>query len=176
MEHAIRKLIRNVPDFPKPGIQFKDITPVLQDPEALKKVIEWFSLTLDSVGQVDLIAGIESRGFIIGSALAVHRNLGFIPIRKPGKLPYQKTRITYELEYGSDALEMHTDAVSTGQRVAIIDDLLATGGTAEAACKLIEMAGAEVAALSVLIELDDLKGREKIKSSLHKNIFSLIHY
>lgn len=176
MEQAIKKLIRNVPDFPKPGIQFKDITPVLQNPEALKKVIEWFSITLDSVGKVDLIAGIESRGFIIGSALAVERGIGFIPIRKPGKLPYQKMKITYELEYGSDALEMHTDAVTQGKRVAVVDDLLATGGTAEAACRLVEMAGGEVAALSVLIELDFLKGREKFKPDLQKNIYSLLHY
>lgn len=172
----ISNLIRNIPDFPKPGIQFKDITPLLQDPTALKEAVNWFSKALDSIPQVDLIAGIESRGFIIGSAVAYTRNIGFIPIRKPGKLPYEKMRITYELEYGTDSLEIHSDAVAPGKKVAIIDDLLATGGTAEAAFRLVDMAGGEVVSLSVLIELEFLAGRKKFPSSFRKHIQSMIKY
>jgi len=171
----IESLIRNVPDFPKQGIMFKDITPVLADAEALKKVIDWYALSIEAVGGCDLIAGIESRGFIFGSAVARKLNKGFIPIRKPGKLPYSTFRESYLLEYGEDALEIHTDAVNQGERVALVDDLLATGGTARAAAALIEKAGGVVHSLSFLIELDFLKGRENFKIEQEK-IFSLIHY
>ncbi|MDH5718306.1 MAG: adenine phosphoribosyltransferase [Spirochaetia bacterium] len=176
MEHAIKSLIRNIPDFPKPGIQFKDITPVLSDSTALKNLIEWFKLSIEAAGEVELIVGIESRGFIIGSALAHEMGIGFVPIRKPGKLPYETESASYELEYGKDSVEIHVDAVHQGQRVALVDDLLATGGTAEAACRLLKNLGAEIVAVAFLIELDALKGRKKLKNTISENIFSLIHY
>jgi len=172
---GIEQLIRNVPDFPKPGIQFKDITPVLADPDAFKKVIEWYVLAIEAIGGCDVIAGIESRGFILGTPVAQQLGLGFIPIRKPGKLPFTTHQESYELEYGSDAVEIHTDAISQGARVAIVDDLLATGGTASATAKLIEKAGGQVTCSCFLIELDFLKGREKMPTEDEK-IFSLIHY
>src|SRR5688572_22278382 len=115
MEHAIRSLIRNIPDFPKPGIQFKDITPLLGDPDGFAKLIEWFSLSLAAGEKPEVIAGIESRGFIIGAAVAHKLGLGFAPIRKPGKLPYKTKRVDYQLEYGTDAVEMHIDGVKQGQ-------------------------------------------------------------
>lgn len=176
MEQAIRNLIRNVPDFPRPGIQFKDITPVLQDAHGFKSVVDWFAISLEVAGQVDVIAGIESRGFILGSALAYRLGVGFIPVRKQGKLPAEKARVSYQLEYGTDALEIHTDAVRQGQRVALIDDLLATGGTAEAACQLLKICGAEIVAVSFLIELDFLNGRQNIRSVPKDRLYSLIHY
>ncbi|MES0488567.1 MAG: adenine phosphoribosyltransferase [Leptospirales bacterium] len=172
---SIEKLIRNIPDFPQPGINFKDITPVLADPEALKKVIEWFIISIEAAGGADVIAGIESRGFIFGVPIAEKMGLGFIPIRKPGKLPFTTHRESYELEYGTDSLEIHTDAISHGQKVALVDDLLATGGTATAAVKLIEKAGGEIACTTFLIELDFLKGRNKMTTEESK-IFSFIHY
>jgi len=171
----IENLIRNIPDFPKPGIQFKDITPVLADPEALKKVIEWYALSVEAAGGCDVIAGIESRGFIFGSALARKLNLGFIPIRKPGKLPFTTHSETYQLEYGTDTIEIHTDAVKQGAKVAIIDDLLATGGTAKAAINLIEKAGGHVSCAVFLIELDFLQGRARLNIEPEK-IFSFVHY
>jgi adenine phosphoribosyltransferase len=171
----IESLIRNIPDFPKPGIQFKDITPVLADAEALKKVIEWYALSVEAAGGCDVIAGIESRGFIFGSALARKLNKGFIPIRKPGKLPFTTHQEKYLLEYGEDAVEIHTDAVAQGAKVAIIDDLLATGGTANASINLIEKAGGEVACAAFLIELDFIQGRKRLKIEEEK-IFSFIHY
>ncbi|MDH5719051.1 MAG: adenine phosphoribosyltransferase [Spirochaetia bacterium] len=176
MEHAIRSLIRNIPDFPKPGIQFKDITPVLSDKEALKTMIEWFKISIEAAGEIELVVGIESRGFIIGSALAHEMNVGFVPIRKPGKLPFDTESASYELEYGEDSVEIHIDAVHQGQKVALVDDLLATGGTAEAAFKLLSKLGADVVASAFLIELDDLKGRKRLKSLAGDNIYSLIHY
>ncbi|MDH4263213.1 MAG: adenine phosphoribosyltransferase [Spirochaetia bacterium] len=171
----IENLIRNIPDFPKEGIQFKDITPVLADAEAFKKVIEWYALSVEAAGGCDVIAGIESRGFIFGSALSHKLNKGFVPIRKPGKLPFTTHRETYELEYGSDTIEIHTDAIKKGARVAIIDDLLATGGTAKAAINLIKKAGGEVACVAFIIELDFLQGRERLKLPTEK-IFSFVHY
>jgi adenine phosphoribosyltransferase len=171
----IESLIRNIPDFPKPGIQFKDITPVLADAEAFKKVIDWYALSIEAVGGCDVIAGIESRGFIFGSALARKMNKGFIPIRKPGKLPFTTHRETYQLEYGTDTIEIHTDAVKQGAKVAIIDDLLATGGTAKASINLIEKAGGHVACVAFLIELDFLQGRNRLNLDAEK-IFSFIHY
>jgi len=171
----IESLIRNIPDFPKEGIQFKDITPVLADAEALKRVIDWYALSVEAAGGCDVIAGIESRGFIFGSALARKLNKGFVPIRKPGKLPFTTHKETYQLEYGTDTIEIHTDAVAQGARVAIVDDLLATGGTARAAVNLIEKAGGLVACAVFLIELDFLQGRDRLNLSSDK-IFSFIHY
>lgn len=173
---AIKSLIRNIPDFPSEGIQFKDITPVLQNGEAFSEMIEWYKVSIEAAGMPDIIAGIESRGFIMGSALADRLNLGFIPIRKPGKLPFSTHSESYELEYGTDSLEIHTDAVKKGQKVAIVDDLLATGGTAEAAIKLVQKAGGEVSCLCCLVELDFLKGREKLKPVIADDIYTLIHY
>lgn len=176
MEAAIRELVRNIPDFPEPGIQFKDITPVLSHPESLKKIVEWFALTVEAAGPCDLVAGIESRGFIIGSALAIRLGTGFIPVRKPGKLPFSTHKIDYELEYGTDSLEIHTDAVEQGQRVVLVDDLLATGGTATAAAELIQKCGGQITCAAFLIELDFLNGRRHLESRAGKQIFSLLHY
>lgn len=153
--------IRDIPDFPKPGILFRDITPLLQDSKALRGAIE---LLADKAQgwNADIIAGIESRGFVFGTALAVHMGMGFIPIRKPGKLPSHTFRQEYELEYGSDAVEIHKDAVVSGQRVLMVDDLLATGGTMEASCKVVELAGGTVAGCLCVIELTGLRGRDRI--------------
>src|SRR3990172_3727195 len=134
---SLKQLIRDVPDFPKKGIIFKDITPLLQNPNGLKEITEKISKHYRDKN-IDLIAGAEARGFIIGAAVAHKLGVGFIPIRKPGKLPYKTTRITYQLEYGTDALEMHKDAIKPGQNILMVDDLLATGGTMAACCKLIE--------------------------------------
>jgi adenine phosphoribosyltransferase len=160
MDHLKTK-IRNVPDFPKAGILFYDITTLLQDPMGLRASID--SLTLPFKDQnIDLVVGIESRGFIFGAAVADRIGAGFSPVRKPGKLPSTVVRTTYDLEYGSDTLEMHDDAVRAGQRVLIVDDLLATGGTARAATHLVKRLGGEVYALSFLIELVALDGRAKL--------------
>lgn len=157
----LSKIVRNVPDFPKPGIQFKDITTLLSNPEALRYTID--ALAERFAGdQVDLIAGIESRGFIFGTPLATKLGVGFIPVRKPGKLPAAIHRVSYALEYGQDSLEIHQDAVKPGQRVLIIDDLLATGGTAAAATELVEKCGGKVAGLGFVIELSFLKGRNRL--------------
>ncbi len=153
--------IRNVPDFPKPGILFYDITTLLQDPEGLRLAID--SLADPFKGQgIDLVVGIESRGFIFGSAVADRLGAGFAPVRKPGKLPSTTLRASYDLEYGSDALEIHDDAVKSGQRVLIVDDLLATGGTASAAADLVARLGGDVRALAFLIELVGLNGRDRL--------------
>jgi adenine phosphoribosyltransferase len=160
MDHLKTK-IRHVPDFPKAGILFYDITTLLQDPMGLRASID--SLTLPFKDQnIDLVVGIESRGFIFGAAVADRIGAGFSPVRKPGKLPSTCVRTTYDLEYGSDTLEMHDDAVRAGQRVLIVDDLLATGGTARAATNLVKRLGGEVYALSFLIELVALDGRAKL--------------
>jgi adenine phosphoribosyltransferase len=160
MDHLKTK-IRHVPDFPKAGILFYDITTLLQDPMGLRASID--SLTLPFKDQnIDLVVGIESRGFIFGAAVADRIGAGFSPVRKPGKLPSTCVRTTYDLEYGSDTLEMHDDAVRAGQRVLIVDDLLATGGTARAATNLVKRLGGEVYALSFLIELVALEGRAKL--------------
>lgn len=154
-------LIRDVPDFPKPGILFKDITPLLQSSEGLRDVIEKLASAIDP-NSYDIVCGIESRGFIFGTALALHVGKGFIPIRKPGKLPYEKAAESYELEYGTDTIEIHTDAVSEGERVLMVDDLLATGGTMDAAIKLVRKIGGVPAACAFVIELGFLNGREKL--------------
>ena len=153
--------IRNVPDFPKPGIQFKDITPVLSNPAAFDASIEALAAPYKN-SNIDLVVGIEARGFIFGTPVARLLGVGFVPIRKPGKLPWKTHSTSYELEYGSDALEIHADAVAKGQRVLVVDDLLATGGTARAACDLLEEMGADIVEITVLIELESLEGRDKL--------------
>lgn len=156
-----RRLIRNVPDFPKPGIVFRDITTLIRDAEALRHAVRLMADPFRNDG-VDLVAGIESRGFIFGAAVAIELGVGFVPIRKPGKLPAATTSETYELEYGTDTLAIHTDAISPGQKVLMVDDLLATGGTMAAACRLVERLGGEVTGIAFLIDLEFLKGRSKI--------------
>ena len=169
---ALRSLVREVPDFPKPGILFYDITALLEDPKGLAQVSD--SLVEAASGlDVDLVAGIESRGFLMGPALALRLETGFALMRKPGKLPAAVTSVEYELEYGTDSLEIHADAVQPGQRVLIVDDLLATGGTAAAAVKLVERLGGTVAGLVFIIELDFLKGRGRLAGY---GVTSLLHY
>ena len=160
MDHLKNK-IRNVPDFPKAGILFYDITTLLQDPAGFHEAIDSMTAPFADQG-IDVVVGIESRGFIFAAAVADRLGAGFAPVRKPGKLPSTTIRASYELEYGSDALEIHDDAVKRGQRVLIVDDLLATGGTAKAAVDLVSKLGGDVHALAFLIELVDLNGRERL--------------
>jgi adenine phosphoribosyltransferase len=168
----LKTLIRSVPDFPKPGILFYDITTVLKDNKGFAELIDAFAqYYIDK--KVDLVLGIEARGFIFGPALAYRLNAGFVPVRKPGKLPAETLTIKYDLEYGSDSLQIHKDAVKPGQRVIIVDDLLATGGTMLATCELVKQLGGEIAGVAVAIELDFLKGRNKFPDI---DVFSLIHY
>jgi len=168
----LKKLIREIPDFPKRGILFYDITTLLKDKSGYAALID--QLAEHYIGkQVDLILGMEARGFIFGPALAYRLNAGFVPVRKPGKLPAATARVEYDLEYGSNALEVHKDAIEKGQRVLIVDDLLATGGTAQATAKLATTLGAQIAGLGFVVELDFLKGRDKLKPY---DVFSLLHY
>ncbi|HVG27612.1 MAG TPA: adenine phosphoribosyltransferase [Acidobacteriaceae bacterium] len=168
----LKQLIRGVPDFPKPGILFYDITTVLKDKTGFAQLIDAFAQYY--IGKhVDLVLGIEARGFIFGPALAYRLNAGFVPVRKPGKLPAETAKVKYDLEYGSDSLEIHRDAIQPGQRVIIVDDLLATGGTMDATVQLVRQLGGEVAGLAVAIELDFLKGRHKFPDL---DVFSLLHY
>ena len=168
----LKKLIREIPDFPKKEILFYDITTLLKDKSGYAALID--QLAEHYIGkQVDLILGMEARGFIFGPALAYRLNAGFVPVRKPGKLPAATARVEYDLEYGSNALEVHKDAIEKGQRVLIVDDLLATGGTAQATAKLATTLGAQIAGLGFVVELDFLKGRDKLKSY---DVFSLLHY
>lgn len=157
----IERYIRDVPDFPKPGIVFKDITPLLQSPEGLAQSIDQLARIVDPA-DYDLVCGIESRGFIFGTALAKVVGKGFIPIRKPGKLPWKTESESYELEYGSDTIEIHVDAVRDGKRILVVDDLLATGGTMEAALKLVRKIGGTPVATAVVIELAFLDGRKRL--------------
>ena len=158
----LKDYVRNIPDFPKKGIQFKDITTVLQDPEGLRLAVT--SLQKDLVDMdFDLVVAPESRGFIFGVPIAFNTNTGFVPVRKVGKLPYETIQETYDLEYGSATIEIHKDAIKKGQRVVIVDDLLATGGTMQAIINLVEKLGGEVVKICFLIELQDLKGRELLK-------------
>ena len=159
----IERAIRNVPDFPKPGIQFKDITPVLADAKLFAGCIELMTRGIKP-GSVDAVVGIDARGFIFAAAAALKLKAGFVPVRKKGKLPYTTLEQSYELEYGSNTIAIHTDAVGPGSRVLLIDDLLATGGTAAAAAQLVTQAGADILEISFLIELEFLKGREKLKN------------
>lgn len=160
MDH-IKSLIRTIPNFPKPGIMFRDVTTLFQDAEGFKKTIEIMARHYRNE-QIDVVVGIESRGFILGAPLAVELNAGFVPVRKPGKLPGDKVGVEYDLEYGTDRLEIHTNALKKGQRVLLVDDLIATGGTMAAACHLVEQLGGVVAGLGFLVELVDLKGRQKL--------------
>ena len=157
----LKSWIREVPDFPKPGILFKDITPLLKNHQALDEAVSLLVQRSSSLNPT-IVAGIESRGFIFGTGVALRLGLGFVPVRKPGKLPWKTIKEEYALEYGTDAVEIHEDAVQKGDRVLVIDDLLATGGTMLATCKLIERLGAEVVGCFFVIELKDLKGREKL--------------
>ena len=158
---ALKTRIRHVPDFPKAGILFYDVTTLLRDPEGFKLAIDSLSTPFRGQG-IDVVVGVESRGFILGAAVADRIGAGFVPVRKLGKLPSKTIRATYDLEYGSDSLEMHRDAVEAGQRVLIVDDLLATGGTARATASLVIELGGHVHALAFLIELIALNGREKL--------------
>jgi len=161
----VKSKIRDILDFPVKGIVFKDITTVLRDREGFKKIIDFFTEKFKNE-KIDYIAGIESRGFIFGAALAYELGAGFVPLRKPGKLPGETLSQSYELEYGTDTLQIHKDAIEPGKKVVIIDDLLATGGTASAACHLVARTGAEVVAAAFVIELAGLKGRDKIPSDV----------
>jgi adenine phosphoribosyltransferase len=169
---ALKALVRTVPDFPKPGILFYDITTLLKDKVGFAQLID--ALAAHYIGQkIDLVLGIEARGFIFGPALAYRLNAGFVPVRKPKKLPAPVAQVKYYLEYGSDTLEIHQDAIQPGQRVVLVDDLLATGGTMEATIKLVKQLGGEIAGLAFVIELDFLKGRERFAEY---DIFTLLHY
>src|SRR6266487_4462475 len=170
-EH-LKKLIREVQDFPKPGILFYDITTLLKDRRGLAMLID--ALAEHYIDKkIDLVLGMEARGFIFGPALAYRLNAGFIPVRKPGKLPAATEKYDYALEYGTNTLEIHVDAIQKGQRIIIVDDLLATGGTAEATAKLAESLGADIAGLGFVVELDFLNPRAKLKQY---DVFSLLHY
>jgi len=169
---ALKAAIRDVPDFPKPGVVFKDITTVLRDPVLLRRAIDLL-VVLCGDRTVDRVVAIESRGFILGGALAHRLGTGFVPVRKPGKLPWRTVRATYALEYGEDAVEMHEDAVAPGERVLVVDDVIATGGTARATGELVERLGATVSAYAFLVELTFLRGREKLAGH---DVLSLIRY
>ena len=170
--HRLKSKVRDIPDFPEPGIIFRDITPLVADPAALQLSV--YQLLQPFLGEtVNAVAGMEARGFIFGSLAAWELGVGFIPLRKPGKLPYDVQTASYDLEYGSAALEVHTDAVNTGDKILLIDDLIATGGTAEASCQLIEELGGDVIGCAFVIELDALNGREKL---LKYKVHSLLHY
>ena len=168
----LKKLIREVPDFPKPGILFYDITTLLKDKVGFATLIDALSEHYLNSG-IDLVLGIEARGFIFGPALAYRLNAGFVPIRKPKKLPAETVKWTYQLEYGQDTLEIHKDAIQPGQRVIIVDDLLATGGTANACVQLAKSLGANIAGMGFVVELDFLEGRKKFDGT---EVFSLLHY
>jgi adenine phosphoribosyltransferase len=161
----IQGLIRDVPDFPKPGIVFKDITPLLADPRGFVTCLDLFAEAYAG-RRVDAVVGIESRGFIFGGALSARLNVPFVPARKPGKLPAETDRVEYDLEYGTDALEMHVDALASGWQVVIVDDLLATGGTAAATGELVERQGAEILGHAFVVELDFLGGRDKLRGQV----------
>lgn len=168
----LKSYIRDIPDFPKPGILFKDITPLVKNPATLRLAVH--QLLHPFLGErITAVAGMEARGFIFGALIAWELGVGFIPLRKPGKLPYNVHTVSYDLEYGSAALEVHIDALEPGDQVLLIDDLLATGGTAKASCELIEQFGAEVIGCAFVIELDDLRGREMIR---RYRVHSLLHY
>ena len=168
----IENAIRDIPDFPKKGIIFKDITPVLSDIALLRESVKLMAAPFMSQN-IDVVVGIESRGFIFGAPIADKLNASFVPIRKPGKLPWNTEGVEYDLEYGTDTLEIHTDSINEGQNVLIVDDLLATGGTAEAACKLVSKMKGTIKGLAVLVELEFLRGREKLNPY---NVHSIVKY
>jgi adenine phosphoribosyltransferase len=167
----LKGYIRSIPDWPKKGILFRDITPLLADPKAFAAAIDALCAGFIDVG-IKYVAAVEARGFIFGSAVAERLRAGFVPIRKKGKLPYKTEIVTYDLEYGTDTLEVHKDAVRKGSKVLMVDDLLATGGTMAAACKLIEKIGGRIAGISFLIELSELAGRDKLGSYKIKTVIS----
>lgn len=169
----LRKLIRDIPDFPKPGILFKDITPLLADPKAFTTVLDLMAEHFAGQG-VDTVVGIESRGFIFGAALAARTMSSFVPVRKPGKLPAATDRVTYNLEYGTDALEMHRDSIRPGARVLIVDDVIATGGTAGGAIELVKRQGGQVVGLAFAIELTFLNGRSRLPREM--DVYSVLQY
>jgi adenine phosphoribosyltransferase len=158
--------IRDIPDFPKAGIIFKDITPLLADPEALEDTVEQLIAPFEGEG-IEIVTGVESRGFIFAAAAAIRLGAGFVPIRKPGKLPADTIAQTYELEYGTDTIEIHADAIKPGQKVLMLDDLLATGGTMAAACELVDGIGGDIVSSAFVIELGFLNGRDRIKCPVH---------
>ena len=168
----LKQMIRSVPDFPKPGINFFDITTLLRDPLGLQATIDAIASPYAST-RINVVVGIESRGFILGSAVAERLGAGFVPMRKPGKLPAKTVKETYDLEYGKDALEIHADAIDKGQRVLIVDDVLATGGTAAAAAQLVKTLGGDLAGLAFLIELTFLNGKSKLNG---QQVFSVLQY
>jgi adenine phosphoribosyltransferase len=172
IEAELKKLIREVPDFPKPGILFYDITTLLRDASGLELMLREMSSPFES-DSPDLVVGVEARGFVFGAAMAGRLNAGFVPVRKPNKLPAETVQVSYELEYGEDTLEVHRDAIEPGQKVLVVDDLLATGGTAAATCRLIEQLGGQVTALAFAVELTFLNGRDKLDGY---EIFSLLQY
>lgn len=164
--------IRAIPGFPKPGVVFRDITPLVSDPAMLRLAVH--QLVHPFIGEpIDAVAGMEARGFIFGALSAQELNVGFVPLRKPGKLPYDVQSVSYELEYGTASLEAHIDAINPGDRILLVDDLIATGGTASASCELVERLGGEIAACAFLIELDDLGGRARLRG---RRVHSLLHY
>ena len=169
---TLKKLIRHVPDYPKPGILFYDITTLLKDSEGFRQALD---AMVEPYGDktIDVVVGIESRGFIFGAAIADRLRCAFVPVRKPGKLPGDTVTATYDLEYGTDSLEIHRDAIGAGQQTLIVDDLLATGGTASATVGLVKQCGAEVIGVSLLIELDELNGRSKLEG---EEITTVLHY
>jgi adenine phosphoribosyltransferase len=167
-----KQLIRNVPDFPKKGILFYDITTLLRDAAALREVLDLLASRYQKQ-PIDLVLGVESRGFIFAPTLAYQLGAGFVPVRKPGKLPAETLKVTYDLEYGKDTLEVHKDAIQKGQRVLVVDDLLATGGTGVAAIQLIEQLGGKVVGLAFLVELEFLNGRKRLNGY---DVYSLLRY
>ncbi|MDK7722538.1 adenine phosphoribosyltransferase [Peptoniphilus lacrimalis] len=168
---SLKDKVRAIPDYPKKGVIFRDVTTLLKEGQDFKEAIDKMAEKIDY--EIDKVIGIEARGFIVGAPLAYKLSKGFIPIRKPGKLPCEKISVEYDLEYGTDSIEMHVDGIKKGERVVIVDDLLATGGTSQAAIKLVESLGAEVAGLLFLMELDDINGRQKLKNY---RVDSIIHY
>src|SRR3954449_7223249 len=162
----LKKLMRDIPDFPKKGVMFRDITPLLADPSGLALAVELLANPYRGKN-IDLVVGAESRGFIFGTAVACCLSAGFVVVRKPGKLPHKRISMSYDLEYGKDTLEMHADAIVADQRVLIVDDLLATGGTMKACCDLVTKLGGNIAGIAVLIELTDLSGRAKLPFPIH---------
>ena len=168
----LKKRIRNIPDFPKKGIVFRDITTLLKDKDAFRRVIDvLYDRYKDK--QIDVVVGTEARGFLLAAPLAYRLGVGVVPVRKPGKLPAETLRVEYQLEYGTDALEIHKDAISSGQRILVVDDLLATGGTIAATCEMVDKLGGEIVGVAFLIELDFLGGRDRLAG---RNVLSLIHY
>jgi adenine phosphoribosyltransferase len=168
----LRAYIRDIPDFPKPGILFKDITPLLADPSAFRASIDQLASLFEG-RSIDVVAAAEARGFLFATPLALALGVGFVPIRKPGKLPYDRIAMQYKLEYGTDQLEMHSDALAPGKRVLLLDDVLATGGTMKACCDLVKQAGAEVVACAFMLELGFLEGRAKLAPH---DVLSVLEY